>query len=173
MNQAILGLSITYVALAALVLAIFLLTRLPAWIKLLCVILVSGFYYMTYHSLQGLLGWPTQQELPDNFLLLSSSITEPDETTGDPGRIHVWLNAFTDDNQPALEPRAFYLPYDLELHSSLEAALKKQRRGNVQLGRSKKEAANHDDTPTDLTRYGQKRTVIEFYDLPTPELPEK
>lgn len=172
MNQAILGLSITYVALAALVLAIFLLTRLPAWIKLLCVILVSGFYYMTYHSLQGLLGWPTQQELPDNFLLLSSSITEPDETTGDSGRIHVWLNAF-EDNQPALEPRAFYLPYDLELHSSLEAALKKQRRGKVQLGRAKKVATNDDETPTDFTRYGQKRQLIEFYDLPDPELPEK
>jgi hypothetical protein len=173
MNQAILGLSITYVALAALVLAIFLRTRIPAWIKLFCVILVSGFYYMTYHNLQGLLGWPTQQDLPESFMLLSSSITEPDDTTGDPGRIHIWLNAFTEDNTPALEPRAYYLPYDLELHSSLEAALKKQRRGNVQLGRSKKVAAKEDETPSDLTRYGQKRYVVDFFDLPDPELPEK
>ncbi|MCG8379275.1 MAG: hypothetical protein MI865_07360 [Proteobacteria bacterium] len=172
MNQAILGLAFTYVALAALVLTIFLRTRIPAWIKLLCVILVSGFYYMTYHSLQGLLGWPTQQEIPENFQLLASSITEPDETTGEDGRIHIWVNPFI-DNKPAPEPRAYDLPYDLELHSSLEAALKKQRRGKVQLGRSKKMATNDEETPRNLTRYGQKRQLLEFYDLPVPELPEK
>ena len=48
MNQAVLGLTLTYVALAALVLAIFLLTRLPVWIKFAFVLTISSFYYLTY-----------------------------------------------------------------------------------------------------------------------------
>ena len=171
MNQAVLGLTLTYVALAALVLGIFLLTRLPVWIKFTFILTISGFYYLTYFSLQGLLGWPTQQELPDTFQLMASSITEPDEDEGIPGRIHIWATSFV-DNKPAAEPRAYELPYDLELHSALEAALKEQRRGNIQLGK-KKEGKTTDDLARDLSKYGQKREEIEFSDLPDPEVPEK
>lgn len=171
MNQAVLGLTLTYVALAALVLGIFLLTRLPVWIKFISILLISSFYFLTYYSLQGLLGWPTQQKLPDTFQLLASSITEPNEDEGTAGRIHIWATAFV-DNRPADEPRAYDLPYDLELHSALEAALKEQRRGNIQLGR-KKEGETTDDIARDLTKYGQKREQFEFFDLPDPEVPEK
>jgi hypothetical protein len=171
MNQAVLGLTLTYVALAALVLAIFLLTRLPVWIKFTFVLAVSGFYYLTFYSLQGLLGWPTQQTLPDQFQLMASSIIEPDEDEGEAGRIHIWATSFI-DNKPAPEPRAYELPYDLELHSALEAALKEQRRGNIQLGR-KKEGKTTEDMARDLSKYGSKREKIEFFDLPDPEVPEK
>jgi len=171
MNQAVLGLTLTYVALAALLLGIFILSRIPVWLKLICVIAVSSFYYLTYNSYQGLLGWPTEQQLPDHFQLLSSSIREPDEDTGDAGNIHIWINSIS-ENQPAMEPRAYELPYDLELHSALEEALKKQRRGNVQLGR-RKPMNEPESLPRDATRYGQKRQKLEFYDLPDPQLPEK
>ncbi len=171
MNQAVLGLTLTYVALAALLLGIFLFARVPAWLKLTCVIVVSGFYYLTYNSYQGLLGWPTGQKIPEHFQLLASSITEPDDDTGDPGSIHIWLSTII-ENQPATEPRAYELPYDLELHSALEEALKKQRRGNVQMGRQKM-MAEPEALPRDATRYGQKRQKLEFYDLPDPQLPEK
>ncbi len=171
MNQAVLGLTLTYVALAALVLAIFLLTRLPVWIKFAFILTISGFYYLTFYSLQGMLGWPTQQALPEQFQLLASSITEPDEEEGTDGRIHIWATAFV-DNAPAAEPRAYELPYDLELHSALEAALKEQRRGNIQLGK-KIEAETTDDIAKDLSKYGEVREQIEFFDLPDPEVPEK
>ena len=170
MNQVVLGLTLTYVALAALLLGIFILTRIPVWIKLVCVLLVTGFYYLTFHNLQGVLGWPTQQLMPDQFQLLASTITEPNDDEGISGTIHIWAISFI-DNKPAAEPRAYELPYDLELHSALEAALKEQRRGNIQLGRRKGEAS--DDMARDLTKYGQKRQELEFFDLPDPELPEK
>lgn len=171
MNQAVLGLALTYVALAALMLGIFLFTRLSVWIKFLCVIVVSGFYFMTYQSLQGMLGWPTQQQLPEQFQLMASSITEPDGSTGEKGRIHIWGTAFI-DNKPAKEPRSYELPYDLDLHAALDEALRKQRRGNVQLGR-RLEKINDEKRPTDTSRYGELRQRIEFFDLPDPELPEK
>lgn len=171
MNQAVLGLTVTYVALSGLLLGIFLLTRIPVWIKLCCVILISSFYYLTFYSLQGMLGWPTQQELPDHFQLMASSITEPDNTTGESGSIHIWITSFV-DNKPAKEPRAYELPYDFDLHAALEDALKKQRQGNIQLGRRLEEVST-EDVPRDWTRYGQKRQKIKFFDLPDPELPEK
>ncbi len=171
MNQAIIGLTITYVALAALLLGIFLLARVPTWLKFLTLILISGFYYLTWFSYQGLLGWPTAQDIPDEFQLLSSQITEPDEQTGDPGVIHLWLNTFI-DNRPADEPRAYEMPYDLETHAALQEALNQQRQGKIQIGR-KTARVNDPERPTDTSRYGQKRYKLEFSKLPDPELPEK
>ena len=73
---------------------------------------------------------------------------------------------------PAAEPRAYELPYDLDMHAALEAALKEQRRGNIQLGK-KIEAETTDDIAKDLSKYGEVREQIEFFDLPDPEVPEK
>lgn len=171
MNEAVIGLSITYVALAALLLSIFLFTKIPSWIKLSCILLISSFYYLTFSSYLGLLGWPTNQKLPEDFLLLASSITEPDDSLGEPGVIFVWLSTF-EDNFPANEPRAYKLPYDLELHASLDEALRQQRRGNVQLGRTV-EKIESAVLPKNMNQFGQKRQKIEFYALPDPELPEK
>ena len=102
---------------------------------------------------------------------MASSITEPDEEEGTAGRIHIWATSFV-DNAPADEPRAYELPYDLDLHAALEAALKEQRRGNIQLGK-KIEAETTDDIAKDLSKYGEVREQIEFFDLPDPEVPEK
>lgn len=171
MNQAVIGLSLTYVALAALLLGIFLQGKLPTWIKFACIILISSFYYLTYHSFLGMLGWPTQQQLPEQFQLMASTITEPDDSTGEEGVIHIWVTAFV-DNRPAREPRAYELPYDLDLHASLDEALHEQRQGNVQLGRRLVEIEDP-NLPKDTSRFGQQRQRLEFFELPELELPQK
>lgn len=171
MNQAVLGITITYVALAALLLGIFFHSRVHVWIKFTCLIMVTSFYYLTYTSLQGVLGWPTQQELPKHFQLMAATITEPDESIGEKGRIHLWLTSFV-DSKPADDPRAFEMPYELDLHKAVDQALSDQKRGRVKLGRSE-EIVKGSDIPKDWTRYGQKRQKLKFFDLPDPELPEK
>ncbi len=171
MNQAIIGLSITYVALAALLVGIFLLARTKVWLKFLCVILVSGFYFLTYTSYMGLLGWPTKQQLPEIFQLIASSITEPDERTGDLGRIHIWVTAFV-DNKPEIQPRAYELPYDLELHASLDTALEQIRQGKIQLGRNL-QVVEESLLPSDTSRLADRANQLEFFDLPEIRLPEK
>lgn len=171
MNQAIIGLSLTYVALAALLLGIFMFARVPTWLKFCCLLMVSGFYYLTWYSYAGLLGWPTQQPLPEHFQLLASSITEPDESHGEAGHIHLWLSAF-EDNRPAAEPRAYVIPYDLKTHAALDNALSKQRQGKIQLGR-RIIIEPDGKRPSDSSRLGQKREGLEFTDLPERELPEK
>lgn len=171
MNEAIIGLTICYVALAALLLGIFLFARISYGIKLFLVVLLSGFYYLNFHSINGILGWPTEQQLPERFQLLASMITEPDESSGEKGVIHIWVNGF-ENNFPAPEPRAYELPYDLDLHAALDDALREQRRGNVQMGR-RLEEIDDPNMPKDSNRFGQKRQRLEFFNLPDPELPEK
>lgn len=171
MNEAVIGLSVTYVALAALLLLICIFTKIPSWIKLSSIILITSFYYLTFNSYLNLLGWPANQKLPKDFLLLASYITEPDNSLGESGVIFIWVSTF-EDNLPAKEPRAYQLPYDLELHASLDEALRQQRRGKVQLGRTV-EYIKNTDLPKNMSRFGQKRQKIEFYALPEPELPEK
>ena len=85
--------------------------------------------------------------------------------------IHIWVNAF-EDNKPIREPRAYELPYDLELHASLNEALAEQRQGKVQLGRRLEESGD-ENLPRDSSRFGVKRQMLEFHELPDPELPEK
>ncbi len=171
MNQAIVGLSISYVALAALLLGIFLLSRTSVWIKFICVFLVTGFYFLTYQSYLGLLGWPTRQDLPAQFQLMASSITEPDERNGDPGSIHIWITDF-EDNKPVKRPRAFELPYDLELHASLDKALEQIRQGKIQLGRNLQKVEEA-ILPPDASRLANRQHKLEFFDLPEVRLPEK
>lgn len=171
MTEAIIGLSITYVGLAALLLVMVLFTRWPVWTKLACVVLVTAFYFVTYRSLTGMLGWPTRAELPERFLLLASSISEPDKTRGSDGSVHIWATSL-DSGRPAAEPRAYALPYSRELHAQLEEANKDMRNGIMQLGRRVTTEADA-DVPRDTTRFARRRERLEIYDLPDPELPEK
>lgn len=172
MNEAILGLSLAYVALAALLAGLVVLSHWPLWIRAGCVVLVTGFYFVTYISLNGMLGWPTRDLLPKRFLLVASSVREPDKTSGDDGLIHVWVTSL-DGDRPAAEPRAFELPYSAELHGQLEDALKNQRKGNVQIGTAIAVDGSGREIPTDTSQLARQTQRIEIGDLPDPRLPEK
>jgi len=170
MIHSVIGLSIAYVALGILLLGLMVGTRWPVWIKVMSILLISSLYFSTYVSLGGLLGWPTSAHLPDRFLLLATSIQEPDKTSGSKGRIFIWARSLA-DNMPTGEPRAYQLDYNSQLHTTLEEAEKRLRDGIVQLG--KREWIDEVDTPQNSSRFAEKRKTIRIYDLPDPELPEK
>jgi hypothetical protein len=170
MNQAVIGLSIAYVALGVLLLGLTVNARLPLWVKVLSILLVSALYFVTYRSLGGMQGWPTAESPPERFLLLASSIHEPDKTTGSPGMIYIWASSLA-ENRPAAEPRAYQIPYSTDLHTQFEEADKRIRDGIMQLGKS--EWVTAAESPANAARFAQKRKLIRLYDLPDPELPEK
>lgn len=172
MNEALLGLSIAYVAVAALLAGLLIFSRWPMWVKLGCILLVSSMYFVNYQSLRGLLGWPTEAQLPSRFLLLASSVTEPDKTTGKQGVIHIWATSL-DGDYPADEPRAYELPYEQELHGQLEDALKNMRKGVLQLGEATTVDKEGKQIPRDTSRFAQQQQSLLFYDLPDRKLPEK
>ena len=171
MVEAIVGLSVAYAALAALLLSLHIFATWPVWVKLALIAAVTALYFVTYQSLSGMLGWPARAELPERFLLLASSIKEPDKTTGDAGVIHLWVTSL-ESAQPADRPRAYALPYSRDLHSQLEDANRNMRNGILQLGR-RILVTNDSDVPRDPRRLARNRERLEIYDLPDPQLPEK
>ncbi len=170
MSQAVIGLSIAYAALGVLVLTLAVNSRWPVWVKVLSILLVTALYFVTYRSLGGMQGWPTAASPPERFLLLASTIHEPDKTTGSPGMIYIWASSLA-ENRPAAEPRAYEIPYSSDMHTQFEEANKRIRDGIMQLGKS--EWVTADDSPRQVRRFAQKRKMIRLYDLPDPELPEK
>jgi len=171
MTEAVIGLSVAYVGLAALLLSLNLSTRFPTWVKLGAILLVTGLYFLTYHSLKEMAGWPAKGALPEQFLLLASSVTEPDPGAGTDGIIHIWVKSLEGD-RPASEPRAFALPYLKELHSRLEEADNRRRTGVLQLGRREPRSPLIEDSPR-LLLFGKRHDDLRLYDLPDPALPEK
>lgn len=170
MNQAVIGLSIAYIAVSVLLLGLTVNTRWPVWVKVASILLVSSLYFVTYRSLGGIQGWPSTASPPERFLLLAVSVDEPNKVTGSKGRIYFWATSL-EDGGPAAEPRAYELQYSLDMHNRLDEANKRIRDGVMQMGKS--EWVSGTENPDNLGRFAEKRNIIRIYDLPDPEMPEK
>ena len=97
----ILGLSVAYALLGVLLLTACLFTRFPWPLKAVAIILTSIFYVVSFYAARGLLGWSSVDPLPPRFKLLHARIVEPHSLAGDPGAIHLWIEAIDDDNRPS------------------------------------------------------------------------
>ena len=170
MNDAVFGLLAAYVLIALLLLNLCLYSRLPVWVKASSIVIVSLFYWVTYDSLTGLMGWPTTASMPEKFLLLARVVVEPDKESGDSGAVYLWADDLG-EGRPSMIPRAYHLPYDAVLHKRVEEAIKRQRQGIVQVGTAKN---GEDLAPSKQgKRFGELGSELEFNDLPDPRLPEK
>ena len=83
----------------------------------------SAFYVVGFFGTRALLGWSSADPLPAHFKLLGARIVEPHSFAGDPGAIHLWVEALDDDNRPSGVPRAYRLPYNAKLAERTEAAV--------------------------------------------------
>lgn len=136
LNTIILGLSIAYALVGVLLLAACVYTRLPLPVKVGAILVTSAFYAVSFFGTRALLGWSSVDPLPPHFKLLSARIVEPHSLAGDPGAIHLWVEALDDDNRPSGVPRAYRLPYTAKLAEQTEAAVKANADGKPQGGRT-------------------------------------
>ena len=104
--------------------------------KAASIVLTSAFYAVSFFATRGLLGWSSTDPLPPKFKLLGARIVEPHSLEGDPGAIHLWVEALDDDNFPSGVPRAYRLPYDARLAERTEAAVRASADGKPQGGRT-------------------------------------
>jgi len=94
-----------------------------------------------FYSLPDLKGWPAEQAIPEKSRIISLTISEPDNQN--PGAFYFWCDIKPDNQQQArnvfnlfkrytysgkMEPRAFKLPYDRELHKKLLDLQKLQKK---------------------------------------------
>ena len=72
-------LSISYVLIAALLLVFCFYTSFSKKLKLTSIFVVSLFYIFSWKGYIGVLGWPTAEDLPDDFNILWVVIQEPNK----------------------------------------------------------------------------------------------
>lgn len=171
MNSAILLLTVVFCVLAFLLLFLCLATRWPRWVKVLMVVVVSGFYILSWDALSNMLGWPSSAEMPRRFVLLAVVIEEPNRDRGTKGNLFVWVNSL-DGGRVIAEPRAYRLPYEKDLHSLLDEAMKKARKGITQMGATEPSPEQKGGISW-LRPSGNDKTKITIRDMPAAQLPEK
>ena len=168
--SALTPLLMVYVLLSFGLLALCLATRWRWWVKALMVLLVSAFYFVGQHSFWLISGWPSTDELPRRFVLLSAVFDEPSPARGHDGAIFIWVNPI-EDNTPLSMPRVHKLPYEKDLHRILGEGVKKARDGNTQMG-STEPRRGPGGLPW-LRPGSDARVDIKLSDVPRAQLPEK
>jgi hypothetical protein len=198
LQKEILGLSIAFALLAALLLVIALRARIPWLLKVAMVLITSAYYCVAFFRIEGLTGWSTATPLPSQFQLLWARIVEPNPLDRDPGAVHIWVEELDAANLPNGQPRAHRLPYSAALAHKVEAARDEIMKGHPQGGRAADFGAGNgqpapegpsdvstlrpsaapggDPTgggPLDLSFLTGESGNIEFAPLPVPLLPPK
>lgn len=166
----LLKLGLLYGLLAFLLLVLCLATRWAFWVKLGGVLLVSGFLLLAHPTLKAISGWPSQDLLPERFVLLSAVFDEPAPGQGSEGAIFLWLHPLENGELVAM-PRAYKLPYQKDLRGILDDALRKARDGNAQMG--SRQPKRGPQGSTWLRPAGNEDLTIRFSDVPRAQLPEK
>jgi hypothetical protein len=198
LESVVLALTIAYALIGALLLALLIYARLPWPAKAVAILVTSCFYLVSFFGARGLLGWSSRDALPPRFKLLHARIVEPHSVEGEPGAIHLWVEALGDDNRPSGFPRAYRLPHNAKLAEKAERAIAASAEGKPQGGRTADfgtgeggvaEEATRLVTPSTITTTGGgdpstgspvdpsfnhgENQSISFAPLPPPLMPKK
>ena len=110
MNSEIFLIIICYIILAFLLLLFNLRTNFHWMIKSTMIVLTTLFYILTYDSFKNLIGWPSNDPLPDRFRLVAAQIYEPNALLNSEGSIFLWITDM-DDLAGLSTPRSHSLKY--------------------------------------------------------------
>ena len=135
MSSPVAGLVAAYALVTMLLLSLNLTSLWRWWIKAAAIIVTTAFFGVTYAAINGLLGWPTTQQLPPRFNLVSSRIIEPDRRTNSPGHIYLWADELDTNNIPTGTPRSYQLRYSDALARKITGAQEKRDHGLDVMGR--------------------------------------
>lgn len=134
MSWAILGLMAGFILVLSILFYLLLRSKLHAALKFMAVFMVTAFYWIQYESLQQFTGWPSTDDLPQEFVLIASDVLEPNKQTGHPGIMYWWVKNNTNLQQP---PRVFQLSFDSEMHKEIQNIIEEQKKGSLYVGRKK------------------------------------
>jgi len=191
MTLALAGIAASYVAIAVLLLSLNLASRWHWGIKAMAIAITTVFFGVSYVSIAGLIGWPSEARMPEHFQLHWATVIEPDKLIGLPGSIFLWVEGLDENNIPAGTPRAFRVPYSRELADRIGRAKERIEQGTDQVGTAREldvpegqpdedrrlaGAPPRRDEPGstgDPTAFVQHIPSIDFEDMPLPVLPPK
>lgn len=173
MSSEIFLIIICYVILAFLLVLFNLRTNFHWLIKSTMVILTTLFYVLTYNSFKNLLGWPSNDALPDRFRLIAAQIYEPNALISSEGSIFIWITDM-DELAGLSTPRSFSLKYNKEVHEKISKAQVNLKNGIPQMGEKVDE--NKNNIVSSVLKKEKATTIsskLNFFDMPNQLLPEK
>lgn len=104
------------------------------WVKAGAIVITLSGIVVLYFVFTGVIGWASTGAMPARFSLLATRIVEPDKLTGAPGHIYLWVEE-VDDRQIVIgPPRAFEVPYKVEIATDVATAQAKIEGGGKVLG---------------------------------------
>lgn len=159
-----------YGVVALLLLNVVFFTRWMWWVKVLAIAVVGVLFHSTWQSMPGLLGWPTDEGLPERFNLTALEIVEPDKSGEVKGEIYLWTTELNLDGSPRV-PRAFAVPFHPELQAKLTLAGTKLRKNMPQVG--ERVTTPFESPGTAGFGHAEGPINLDFYDLPDPLFPER
>jgi len=190
MTLPLIGVGLSYVAVTVLLLSLNLASRWHWGVKAAAITITTLFFGVSYASIAGLIGWPSEARVPEHFQLDWAIVVEPDKLNGTPGSIYLWIEAL-DADMPAGTPRAFHVPYSRDLADRIGHAKERIEQGMEQAGTARDLDTPQDPpdqdrrlagaplrqdqpgSPGDPTAFIQHLPAIEFDDMPPPTLPPK
>jgi hypothetical protein len=136
LESGVLALVLAYVLLSTLLLVVMTFLPIPRLAKVAAIVTASLFYVGVFFATQHLLGWSAPVAVPERFQVLWTRVIEPNPARNNPGAIHLWVEELDESNLPSGEPRAFRLPYSVELARQVSAAQAEIDEGRPQGGRA-------------------------------------
>jgi len=122
-------------------------------------------FWVTYNSVQELLGWPTRHDIPKRFYLHAANIDEPN-------KIYLW-GTDLDRGLGITRPRSFEIDYDKGLHERVDKATRKLRKGLPVIGETGTAAANRPEMSRAEETAPVSDSDIQFIDAPEALIPGK
>lgn len=172
---------VAYVAIAALLLSFYFYSTFSTTLKNVTILLVTLFYFFTWYSLEGILGWPSQQDMPDKFRILWIDIQEPQKKNDHEGEIYFWIKSLNSLELPDGKPRAYSIGWSEENAQKAEEALSRMEEGEILNGnisrnilsgdREKSERNIYEEEGSSNTEAGEPS--FEFKEIAPPTLPPK
>ncbi|MES3012858.1 MAG: hypothetical protein V4750_03895 [Pseudomonadota bacterium] len=163
-----LAIVLSFAALLLLVLLALVWSAWPAWMKGVLVLAVTGLYFFGNDAVHQIWGVPSTDALPERFVVLAGAVDEPAGKS--PGSIFLWVSE-PREGLTKLEPRAYRVPYSKELHTQIEAGVRKGKDGISQMGLAEAKAGNA--RGLGWLKPGNDEQEIKLRDMPSPQLPEK
>lgn len=123
MTYTILTMTGAYALVASLLAYLVLLSRLHWVFKTLATAATIALVPVTLDGIRELRGLPSDEPIPDNFLLLWAQVVEPNLLQGEDGQVFLWLQTLDEENYPVGVPRAYQLPYSEDMKLKLTEAM--------------------------------------------------
>ncbi len=178
------GITLSFFILAVLVLW-FIIGAKGSWV--LKMFAISGSLYLflsVSNSLDGFKGWAAASDMPPKFQVHWVIIDEPNPIMNHDGIIYIWATGALNKNEDNKgwrdwlllfyenndgKPRAYRIPYSIEMHERLEPILEKMKMGERIMGANIGKLKKKDIRKSNVN----EEQDLFFYDFPKVKMQEK